>query len=246
MKKLFAILVSLVLICGMSAAFAFSWAEVETDACTEYTLTAEKYEKVDGDIGAFYKKSPAATAKIGDVVYFSVSAADTSGMEVVADVEYHNIGDVEEVDGLYVGKVIGSKPYVKISITEKTPIDELFYKNENLIVESNEVMIGNLVFLRDDNGVVRDVYHYGNYAEMLDDLKELDIDINDIYDGNIKMTDDILICNFGKVCVTEAKAAWYVTVEEEVLSIPKTGDAVSIITPILAMSSVAYVTFRKR
>ena len=224
MKKTLAILMTLLLILSMTPALALSWVDAETEACEEYTLTAEKYVKVEGDVGAAYEKSPGATAKVGDTVYFALSAVDTDGMEVIANIDYHNIGDVEEVDGLYVGKVIGSKPYVKISITEKTPIDELFYKSQNIIVESNEVMIGNLVFMRDDNGIVRDVYHFGNYAEMIDDLFELGINVADIYDGNIKMTDDILISNFGNVCNTEAVAAWYVAVDNDILGIPKTGD----------------------
>lgn len=224
MKKTLAILMTLMLLLSMTPAFAYSWADAETEACTEYTLTAEKYEKVEGDVGASYKKSPNATAKIGDTVYFDLSAVDTNGMEVEVDIEYHNLGDVEPVGKIFKAKVVGSKPYVRISVTEKTPIDELFYKSQNIIVESNEVMIGNLVFMRDDNGIVRDVYHYGNYAEMIDDLAELGIDVSDVYDGKIKMTDDILISNFGNVCNTEAVAAWYVAVDNDILGIPKTGD----------------------
>lgn len=239
MKKTLATILSILLILSMTPALAYSWADAETEACAEYTLIADKYEKVEGDVGAFYKKSPSATAKVGDIVYFALSAVDTDGMEVVADIEYHNIGDVEEVDGLYMGKVVGNKPYVKIAITEKTPIDELFYKSQNIIVESNEVMIGNLVFMRDDNGIVRDVYHYGNYAEMIDDLFELGIDVSDIYDGKINMTDDILISNFGNVCNTEAVAAWYVAVDNDILGIPKTGDYTATGLILLALVALA-------
>lgn len=239
MKKTFAIIMTLMLLLSMTPAFALSWVDVEAEKCEEYTLTATKYIRVEGDVGAHYEKAPNATAKIGDTVYFDLAAVDTNGMEVEVDIEYHNLGDVEELDGLYMGKVVGNKPYVKIAITEKTPIDELFYKSQNIIVESNEVIIGNLVFMRDDNGKVRDVYHYGNYAEMIDDLFELGIDVSDIYDGKINMTDDILISNFGKVCNTEAVAAWYIAVDNDILGIPKTGDYTATGLILLALVALA-------
>lgn len=224
MKKTLAIFMTLMLLLSMTSAFALSWADVEAETCTEYTLLAEKYERIEGDIGASYKKNPAATAKIGDTVYFDLSAVDTAGEEVEANVEYHNIGNIEAVGKLYKAKVVGPKPYVKISIEEKTPIDELTYNGISVAVNDEVIAIGDLTFYRDANGKVLDVAHFNNTAEMLKDLEALGINIEDIYSGKIFMTDDILISNFGKVCKTEATAAWYVATENEVLGIPKTGD----------------------
>ena len=223
MKKTLATLMTLLLILSMTSAFALSWADVETETCTEYTLLAEKYERIEGDIGATYKKNPNATAKIGDTVYFDLSAVDTNGEEVEVEIEYHNLGNIEVVGNLFKAKVVGAKPYVKISIEEKTDIADLTYNGESIIVDEDTVIIGELAFLRDENGKVLDVAHEDNTAEMLKDLAALGIVIDDIYNGKICMTDDILISNFGKVCKTEAVAAWYV-VEDDVLSIPKTGD----------------------
>lgn len=246
MKKYFAILVSLMLICGMTTAFALNWADAETEKCEEYTLTADKYIKVDGDIGAAYEKAPAATAKVGDTVYFALSAVDTNGEEVEVETEYHNLGNIEAIGKLFRAQVVGPKPYVKISITEKTPVEELTHNGTPIIVEDDTVVIGELAFHRDANGKVIDVVHQDNTAEMLKDLAALGISIDDIYNGKICMTDDILISNFGRVCKTEATAAWYV-VEDDVLSIPKTGDS-SLIYPVLAMAGVVAIAvpWRKR
>ena len=247
MKKTLATILSILLILSMTSAFALSWVDVETADCTEYTLLAEKYERIEGDIGASYQKNPNATAKVGDTVYFALSAVDTAGEEVEAEVEYHNLGNIEAVGKLYKAKVVGAKPYVKISIEEKTDIADLTYNGESIIVNEDSVIIGELAFLRDENGKVIDVAHEDNTAEMLKDLAALGIVIDDIYNGKICMTDDVLISNFGKVCKTEAVAAWYVAVDEEIMGIPKTGDA-SIIFPALAVIGVVAVAvpWRKR
>lgn len=240
MKKTLATILAVLLIFGMTSAFALNWADAETEKCEEYTLTATKYIRVEGDVGAHYEKAPNATAKVGDTVYFTLNAVDTNGEEAEAEIEYHNLGNIEAVGKLYRAQVVGAKPYVKISIEEKTPIDELTYNGESIVVDEDTVIIGELAFLRDENGKVLDVAHEDNTAEMLKDLAALGIVIDDIYNGKICMTDDILISNFGKVCKTEATAAWYVAVKEDVLGIPKTGDA-SIIFPILAVIGVVAV-----
>ena len=246
MKKFIAILISVLLLCGMTSAFALNWADAETEKCEEYTLTATKYIRVEGDVGAHYEKAPNATAKIGDTVYFDLSAVDTNGEEVEVEIEYHNLGNIEVVGNLFKAKVVGAKPYVKISIEEKTDIADLTYNGEPIVVNQDTVIIGELAFLRDENGKVLDVAHEDNTAEMLKDLAALGIVIDDIYNGKICMTDDILISNFGKVCKTEATAAWYV-MEDDVLSIPKTGDS-SLIYPVLAMAGVIAIAvpWRKR
>ena len=247
MKKTLATIMTLLLILSMTSAFALSWVDVESEACEEYTLTADKYIKVDGDIGAAYEKAPAATAKVGDTVYFALSAVDTAGEEVEAEVEYHNLGNIEPMGKLFKAKVVGAKPYVKISIEEKTDIADLSHNGEPIIVDEDTVIIGELAFLRDENGKVLDVAHEDNTAEMLKDLAALGIVIDDIYNGKICMTDDILIANFGRVCKTEAVAAWYVATENEVLGIPKTGDS-SLIYPVLAVAGVIAIAvpWRKR
>lgn len=223
MKKTLATLLAVLLMFGMTSAFALSWVDAETSECTEYTLTATKYVKVNSDVGSAYEIAPSATAKVGDTVYFDLSAVDVNGEEVEVEIEYHNLGNIETVGKLFRAKVVGEKPYVKIFIEEKTALSELIYNGESIVVNEDTVIIGELAFLRDENGKVLDVTHRDNTAEMLKDLAALGISVDDIYNGKVCMTDDILIANFGKVCKTEAVAAWYV-VGDEMLSIPKTGD----------------------
>ena len=246
MKKTLVTILSILLILSTTSAFALSWVDAETETCEEYTLTADKYERIEGDIGASYKKNPNATAKIGDTVYFDLSAVDTNGEEVEVEIEYHNLGNIEVVGNLFKANVVGAKPYVKISIEEKTDIADITYNGESIIVDEDIVIIGELAFYRNADGKVIDVAHEDNTAEMLKDLAALGISVDDIYNGKICMTDDILISNFGKVCKTEAVAAWYV-VEDDVLSIPKTGDS-SLIYPVLAMAGVIAIAvpWRKR
>lgn len=246
MKKTFATILAVLLIFGMTSAFALNWADAETEKCEEYTLTATKYIRVEGDVGAHYEKAPNATAKVGDFVYFDLSALDAEGEEVDAEVEYHHLGNVEAVGKLYRAKVVGDKPWVKIGITEKTDVAELKYKNEAIVVDGNTVVIGDLVFTRNSDGVVTDVNSNLNVADMLAELAELGIDIQLLYDGKICMNDDILISNFGKVCKTEAVAAWYIEADVPTLGIPKTGDAVSIVAPTLVLASSLYIVFRKK
>lgn len=229
MKKIVSLIVTFVLIICMGAvAYAFNWQDTEAAECTEYTLTATKYIQVDSDVGVAYQAAPGATAKVGDTVYFSLSAVDTKGEKVEAEVEYHNLGNVETLSNgkLYKAKVVGNEPWVRISITEKTPMNELIYGGEPIHVTNDTVVIGKLMFTRNDKGIVTDVYHEENTAEMLKDIAALGLNVNDIYDGKICMTDDILISNFGKVCKTSSTAAWYVPTSENniELGIPKTGD----------------------
>lgn len=236
MKKYLAILTAVLLICSMTAAFALNWAEVETDKCTEYVLTAEKYVKTAADVGRAYTKAPAATAKLGEWVYFTATATDADGDPAEAKIEYHHLANVQPMGNLYRAKVIGPKPYVKISITEKTPLDELTYKNERIHIEDDTVYIGNLVFWRNANGMITDVECMDNVGHMLDELAELGITVTDIYEGKVCMTDDILISNFGKVCHTEKMIAWY---DEQAVpsAIPKTGDMT--VTGIIILALVA-------
>lgn len=223
MKKYLAILMAVLLMCSMTVAFAFNWAEVETDKCTEYVLTAEKYVMTAADVGRAYTKAPGATAKLGEWVYFTATATDANGNPAKAKIEYNHLANIQPVGNLYRAKVIGPKPYVKISITEKTSIDELGYKNDRIYVEGDTVYIGDLIFYRNADGIVTDVDHCGNTVEMLEDLAELGITVTDIYDGKVCMTDDILISNFGKVCHAEKTITWYET-QAVPSAIPKTGD----------------------
>lgn len=227
MKKTLAFILCLMLIFSMSAAFAFNWAEAETEECAKYSITITKYAKV-GEVGSAYEKAPAATAKKGDKVYWDIEVIDEDGNPVTDyEVEYHGI-DYEGVtaDGLSVGKAVSDYPSVHVSIVEHSAIDELTYENEEIYVNGETVVIGEVAFHRNEKGIVVDVQHVeGNTAKLLEELNKLGIHVSDIYDGNICMTDEVLIKNFGAWCETSAKAVWYYNSAPVDMDIPKTGDA---------------------
>lgn len=224
MKRILATLMTLLLIFSMTSALAFSWGEIEPEECTEYILTVTKYEKV-GDVGEAFKVAPNKTAKIGDTVYFNITSTDVEGEEIECDIELHHLSSLEAVGDIYRATVVGSNPYIKVSITEKTPVQELTYEGKYIVTTPDTVNIGELTFIRNAEGKVIEVTSSLNTAEMLKELAELGIAIDDIYNGSVCMTDDNLIANFGVICNTSAAAKWYVPVEENIVTeLPKTGD----------------------
>lgn len=246
MKKFFALTLILLLVCSMGTAYAFTWKDTEAAECTEYLVTVTKYAKADADLGTAYEKAPNASARVGDIVYFDIAATDANGKEVDAVVETHHLTDIQPLGAIYSAKVVGAQPWVKASITEKTAMAELSYGGRHIVTSTTSVVIGDLVFTRDAKGVVTDVNSNLNTAEMLKELAALGIDIQELYDGKLCMTDDIIIANFGKVCETTATATWYVAAEEQMLGIPKTGDASMVVFPALAIAGVLALCLPRR
>lgn len=248
MKKFLTATLILLLVCSMSTAFAFTWKDTEAAECTEYLVDVTKYAKADADLGTAYEKAPNATAKIGDTVYFDITATDVAGEAVEAVVEVHHLSDVQPLGKIYSAKVVGPQPWIKASITEKSAIAELTYKGEPIQVNGSSVTIGDLVFTRNEKGVVTDVSSNLNTAEMLKELAALGIDIQELYDGKLCMTNGIIIANFGQVCETTATATWYVAAEDDpVLGIPKTGSASTVVAPLVVfMGGVAAICLPRR
>lgn len=224
MKKTLATLMTLLLILSMTPAFAFTWGEIEADECTEYILSVTKYNKVEGDIGEAYEAAPTLTAKVGDTVYFDITSTDVEGNDVECETELHHLSSVEPHGDIYRATVVGSDPYVRISITEKTPIADLYYKNRPIVTTEDTVTLGELTFIRNADGKVTEVTSALNTADMIAELNKLGIAIEDIYNGSVCMSDDILIANFGVICNSSAIAKWHVSTQEVVTDIPKTGD----------------------
>ena len=226
MKKTLAFIIAMLMMFGMSTAFAFNWQEAENEDCAKYAITITKYSKV-GEVGSAYQKNPAATAKKGEKVYWDIEVIDADG-NPVSDYEVELNGvDYEGVtaDGLSVGKAVSDYPSVLVSIVEHSNIDELTYNNEPVYVNGETVVIGEVAFLRNEKGIVVDAQHVeGNTAELLKELAKLGISVEDIYNGEVCMTDEILIKNFGNWCETSAKAVWYYNSAPVEMEIPKTGD----------------------
>lgn len=226
MKKTLAFILAMLLICCMSTAFAFSWAEAETEDCAKYAITITKYSKV-GEVGSAYEKAPAASAEKGDKLYWDIEVIDADG-NPVSDYEVELNGvDYEGVtaDGLSVGKAVSDYPSVHVSIVEHSEVTELTYENEEIYVNGETVVIGEVAFLRNEKGIVVDAQHVeGNTAELLKELAKLGISVEGIYNGEVCMTDEVLIKNFGSWCETSAKAVWYYNSAPVDMDIPKTGD----------------------
>lgn len=247
MKRFISLFVVLALLLCMGSAYAFTWKDATASECTDYIVRVTKYAKMDAAVGTAYQEAPNLSAKIGDTVLFGITAADALGQPVnTAEIEVHHLADVKQVGALYTAKVVGPEPWVKVSITEKTAIGELTYNGKPVTVSGATVTIGDLVFTRDAKGVVTDVQSNLNTADMLGALAKLGIDIQAVYSGDVLMTGDVLISNFGKICETTDTAAWYVAAEEPVLGIPKTGDASTVVFPMMAMVFGVAICLPKR
>lgn len=248
MKKIISFVVIMSLLLCMGVAYAYNWTDVTESVCEEYSVSVDKYQKVESDVGVAYRENPAVTAKKGDTVYFNVNAYDEKGEAIEVKIEYHDLADIKVAGKIYSAKVTGNKPYVKAYITEKTAMDELYFKGEHIIVSDNVVVIGDLQFTR-ENGIVVDIYMDGNALELKEALAKLGMTVEDIYNGKVCMSDDVLIANFGRVCNTEDVAYWYVAsnYENGELGIPKTGD-VSVLpyAGMLLLGAVAPLASKRR
>ena len=226
MKKFISIIMILAMLMSMSVAYAFTWTEAAEAECTEYSISVDKYQKLSSDVGVAYSENPNVTAKKGDTVYFTIESYDENGEALEVEIEYHDLTEVKLNNKIYSAKVTGNNPYVKAYITEKTSMDELYFKGQRIVVSDNTVVIGDLQFMR-ENGIVVDVYMDGNALELKEELAKLNITVEDIYNGKVCMSDDVLIANFGKICHSEDVAKWYVVSNDNYyggMEIPKTGD----------------------
>lgn len=227
MKKFIATIMAICIMCAFTGAFAFTWGNEVADDCENYTVTVSKYSKVESDLGIAFAENASTTAKKGDKIFWNIEVLDADGKSVenydveLFGIEYKGLNN----HNLHTGIATQAAPKVKVTITEKTPLDELYFQNKKVVVDGGAVMIGSLVFLRNEKNVVEDVYYDGNVAEMIEKLAELGITVEDIYAGKICMSDDTLIANFGCICVSSGYAIWGAEVHNNVsMDIPKTGD----------------------
>ena len=129
-------------------------------------------------------------------------------------------------NGLYAALVTGSRPMLTYSIEEKTSLQELHYNNMPITISGDTVTIGKLVFTRSVSGVVTDVHFDGNILELTKELTALNMTPEDVYNGKVCMSNDVLIQNFGMICKQTATSKWYNDADAiKNITIPKTGDA---------------------
>lgn len=226
MKRKIAAMIAALIVCAAGSAYAYNWSGEPVTVCEDYTIAIDKYVKVESDMGTAFTEAAQATAKKGDTVYWVVSVTDENGEEITDyEIKYHGITyEGENSHGLSKGKATQAAPWIEVNKTEKTPLDELYYNGKQIIVDADTVIIDELAFIRNSEGVVTDVVHNGNAAELIKELAAFGITVDDVYSGKVCMTDDVLIANFGKVCKVSKTARWG-EVENIEMGLPKTGDA---------------------
>ena len=166
MKRIFSLLLVVVLVFGTTSVYALSWTST-SEPCKTYTINIVKYELITG-----------------------------------------------------------SRPMLTYSIEEKTSLQELHYNNMPITISGDTVTIGKLVFTRSVSGVVTDVHFDGNILELTKELTALNMTPEDVYNGKVCMSNDVLIQNFGMICKQTATSKWYNDADAiKNITIPKTGDA---------------------
>ena len=86
MKKIFSAILCVIMILGCtSVAFATGWGKLEDNdtSCETYNINLYKLERVVGVMGEAFKVVPDATAKIGDIVYFTGYAMGENAINAV-------------------------------------------------------------------------------------------------------------------------------------------------------------------
>lgn len=227
MKRIFSLLLVVVLVFGTTSVYALSWTST-SEPCKTYTINIVKYELIPGDVGNSFRVNPNTTARKGEYAYYSIEVYNADNQKVdpgkliVTDMAAPtNLGN-----GLYAALVTGSRPMLTYSIEEKTSLQELHYNNMPITISGDTVTIGKLVFTRSVSGVVTDVHFDGNILELTKELTALNMTPEDVYNGKVCMSNDVLIQNFGMICKQTATSKWYNDADAiKNITIPKTGDA---------------------
>lgn len=261
MKKFLAFLLVFVLVFSMSTSvLAFSWDSTSSTICEEYTIHLNKYRRMYSDYGQAFTRDNTVTANINELVYWSLSVVDDEGNNVDDyEVKYQDLSYCGQiVEGIHYGRVTGVAPKITVIKEEKTPINNLFF-NGNLVVIASDgnVNIGGLRFIRDNNDIVTDVEFTGNTVDLMNELSLMGITIDDITNRRVCMSEENLIKNFGTYCKMEETAIWYrvATVTPTPaptypnVEIPATGDSSVtpwVITLMVAAGVLALLVFRHK
>lgn len=155
MKRYFAMLLAVVLLCICTGALAMGWGRADNPPPT-YTVTVTKLDKVATTSGAAYTPAPGKAATVGTVVYFTAKFLDAEGNPVQGTINLMDM-DVLYLDGDVVAAIVtGSYPAVRAVYKYTTPLAELTYDGKPVTISGDTVTIGSLTFTR-RNGVAVDV-----------------------------------------------------------------------------------------
>lgn len=71
MKRIFSLLLVVVLVFGTTSVYALSWTST-SEPCKTYTINIVKYELIPGDVGNSFRVNPNTTARKGEYAYYSI------------------------------------------------------------------------------------------------------------------------------------------------------------------------------
>lgn len=187
MKKIVAIIVTLMMILAMGCAFAFDWSNVTVQSvgCDKYNVVLYKLERVEGINGDFFRIATNRTAKIGDTVYFGGYAVGENSVQAFAnaflmeDYKLIDLARITEVTTtkfeedavggittpIFSAKVIGNNPTVKVVLKSGNDVTECTYKGQQIVASADaiQVKLGDFTFVRNlANGMVSEVYYNQN------------------------------------------------------------------------------------
>ena len=236
MKRYFAMVLAVVLLCICTGAMAMGWGLTDNPPPT-YTVTVTKLDKVATTSGAAYTPAPGKAATVGTVVYFTAKFADAEGNPVQGTINLTDM-DVLYLDGDVVAAIVtGTYPAVRAVYKYTTPLAELTY-------DGKPVTIGSLTFTR-RNGAAVDVSIAGGLADLTRELNALNMTLDDIYAGKIYMDDAALVANLGQHIKAEATAVWGAdSVVVRTPDLPQTGSAPVYIGYIMILAALALVGVR--
>ena len=229
MKKIFSAILCVIMILGCtSVAFATGWGKLEDNdtSCETYNINLYKLERVVGVMGEAFKVVPDATAKIGDIVYFTGYAMGENAINAMiyaftaedyvltdlANIKADGAVTTDDLGGtmlpVFSARVTGNNPTVSVTIKSGNDVMQCFYKGKNVVTspEATEVTLGDYTFVRDQLNVVTEVFYNGTpivptmpkeeWDKATAGLVELGITMDAVKARQIYMSNEHLVRNF--------------------------------------------------
>lgn len=229
MKKIFSAILCVIMILGCtSVAFATGWGKLEDNdtSCETYNINLYKLERVVGVMGEAFKVVPDATAKIGDIVYFTGYAMGENAVNAMiraltdedyvltdlANIKADGAVTTDDLGGtmlpVFSARVTGNNPTVSVTIKSGNDVMQCFYKGKNVVAskDATEVTLGDYTFVRDQLNVVTEVFYNGTpivptmpkeeWDKATAGLVELGITMDAVKDRQIYMSNEHLVRNF--------------------------------------------------
>lgn len=175
-----------------SVAFATGWGKLEDNdtSCETYNINLYKLERVIGVMGEAFKVVPDATAKIGDIVYFTGYAMGENAVNAMiraltdedyvltdlANIKADGAVTTDDLGGtmlpVFSARVTGNNPTVSVTIKSGNDVMQCFYKGKNVVTspDATEVTLGDYIFMRDNKNVVTNVFYKDKNNEILPNM----------------------------------------------------------------------------